>query len=85
MKIFYSPQFFREYKRLANKIKEKAEEREKIFRKNPFDRRLKTHKLRSRLSEFWAFSIDFNYRIIFSFEDNDIVRFYVIGSHSIYF
>lgn len=84
MKIFYSPQFAREYKRLPLGTKEKAKKKEEIFRKNPFDFRLKTHKLKGRLSEFWAFSIDFRYRIIFKFQNSNIVRFYAIGDHSVY-
>lgn len=45
MEIIYSSKFAREYKKLPNSIKDVAEEQEKIFRENPFDPRLKTHKL----------------------------------------
>jgi len=85
MRIIYSPEFLRQYKQLPDDLKEKAEKREDIFRKNPFDPRLKVHKLHGRMGEFWAFSIDFKHRIIFKFEDSDKVRFYTIGGHSIYF
>jgi len=74
----------REYRKLPIEIKEKAKKKEKIFRKNPFDSRLRTHKLRGRLDEFWAFSIDFRCRIIFKFQDSNKVRFYIIGDHSLY-
>ena len=67
MEIFYSPQFLHEYKRLPEKIKEQAMKKERIFRKNPFNQQLKTHKLKGKFNEFWAFSIDFQYRIIFKF------------------
>ena len=84
MKIFYSSQFAREYQWLPIIIKEKAKKKEEIFRKDPFDSRLKTHKLKGRLNEFWAFSIDFRYRIIFKFQNKDIVKFYTVGDHSLY-
>lgn len=84
MEILYSPQFSREYKKLPPDIKEKAEGKEKIFRKNPFDPRLKTHKLKGRLDNFWAFSINLRYRIIFKFQDDNKIRFYAIGDHSLY-
>jgi len=84
MEIFYSPQFLHEYKRLPEKIKEQAIKKEKIFRKNPFDQQLKTHKLKGKFSEFWGFSIDFQYRIIFKFQYDKSIRFYAIGGHSIY-
>lgn len=84
MEILYSPQFVKEYRRLSAEVKNKAEEKEKIFRSNPFDARLKTHKLTGRLDGFWAFSIDYHYRIIFKFQDNEKVRFYAMGDHSLY-
>ena len=84
MEIFYSPQFVRDYRQLPVEVKEKAKKKERIFRKNLFDSRLKTHKLKGRLDGFWAFSIDFRYRIIFKFQNNNTVRFYVIGDHSVY-
>lgn len=84
MEIFYSPQFSKEYKKLPFEIKEKAREKEKVFRKNSFDSRLKTHKLQGRLGNFWAFSIDFRYRIIFKFQEDDKVKFYTVGDHSLY-
>ena len=66
MRIVYSKKFAREYKKLPEQLKILAEQKEKIFRGNPFNPRLKTHKLTGRLREFWAFSIDYQYRIIFS-------------------
>ena len=65
MQIIYSPQFAKDYRRLDNLTKEKTEKQEIIFRRNPFDSRLKTHKLSGRLRDLWSFSIDYNYRIIF--------------------
>jgi len=58
MKIYYSSKFAREYKRLPKPIKLADEEKEQIFRQNPFDPRLQTHKLKGKLKEFWPFSID---------------------------
>lgn len=84
MKILYIEKFKREYKKLPQNIQKIAEEKEKIFRKDPFDAQLKTHKLHGRLKEFWAFAINYKYRVIFDFTDNDIVRFYSVGDHEIY-
>ena len=84
MKIIYSTKFAREYKRLSRQLKEAAEKQEKIFRKNPFDPGLKTHKLTGKLKAFWAFSIDHKYRIIFEFAKTNEVWFLSVGSHQIY-
>ncbi len=56
-KILYTSNFVREYRRLSEEVKDKAEKMEKVFRQNPFDRRLKTHKLQGKFSDFWSFSI----------------------------
>lgn len=84
MRIYYSSKFKREYERLPKKIKILAEEKEFIFRNNPFESRLDTHKLSGRLKEYWAFSIDRRHRIIFEFAEKDIVWFHSVGDHSIY-
>lgn len=84
MKIIYSSKFAKEYKKLPQKIKLNAEKKEKIFRKDPFDPRLKTHKLSGKLKDFYSFSIDYQYRIIFELIDKDIVWFHSVGTHEIY-
>ena len=84
MKIIYIEKFRKEYKKLPDKIKDIAEKKERVFRKNPFNSQLKTHKLHGELSEFWSFSINYQYRIIFDFADENTIRFYSVGRHDIY-
>ncbi|MBI5815407.1 MAG: type II toxin-antitoxin system YoeB family toxin [Nitrospinae bacterium] len=84
MKIVYSPLFARQYKNLPENIKVIAEEKEVVFRSNPFDPRLKPHKLHGRLRDFWAFSLDRKHRIIFEFGEQGTVYFHSVGDHSIY-
>jgi addiction module RelE/StbE family toxin len=84
MKIIYATKFLREYKKLPLSVKKTAEENEKIFRQNPFELSLKTHKLHGKLKEFWSFSVGYKYRIIFEFADDSLVYFYSVGSHDIY-
>lgn len=84
MKIYYSSKFEREYKKLPKKMKKSAEEKEEIFRKNPFDPQLNTHKLHGRLKDYWVFSVNDKYRIIFEFVKKDIIWFHSIGDHSVY-
>ena len=84
MKILYLPKFAKQYKKLPLTIKVQAEKKEKVFRKNPFNKSMKTHKLKGELEGFWSFSINYSYRIIFDFRDEKTVRFYFVGDHSIY-
>jgi mRNA-degrading endonuclease YafQ of YafQ-DinJ toxin-antitoxin module len=39
------------------------------FVNNPFDPRLRTHKLSGKLKDSWAFSLDQDIRVLFNFED----------------
>ena len=84
MKIFYSAKFAREYQKLPARVKQIAEKKELVFRKNPFDSKLKTHKLKGNLKEFFSFSINQKCRIIFEFVNSNTVWFHSVGDHSIY-
>lgn len=70
--------------RLPQRIILQAEQKEKIFRENPFDPRLRTHKLSGREKEVWAFWITDSYRIKFIFLPNQEVLLLDIGTHEIY-
>lgn len=84
MVILYYSKFAKQYKKSPNHIQKLAEEKEQIFRKDPFDPSLKTHKLHGHLKNYWAFWIGYKYRIIFDFADKNTIRFYSIGNHNIY-
>ena len=84
MEILYLPEFLKQYRKLSKDIKIKAEKQEILFRKNPFDPKLKTHKLTGKFKDFWSFSINYQYRIIFQFATENTVWFYTVGTHAIY-
>ncbi len=84
MDIEYSPTFKKQFKKLPREVQLRAVACEKIFRINPFDPRLKTHKLHGSMKEYWAFSISYNYRIGFTFLTGKLVHFHAVGSHDIY-
>ena len=84
MKIYYSSKFAKEYKGLPHKVKLSAEKKEKIFRKDPFNPQLKTHKLSGKLKEYYSFSLDHQYRIIFELIEKDTVWFHSVGTHEVY-
>jgi len=84
MKIFYSSKFAREYRKLPLRVKKIAEKKEQIFRKNPFDSKLRAHKSKGSLKGFLSFSINQKYRIIFEIINSNTVWFHSVGEHSIY-
>lgn len=84
MTVRYTSRFIREFKRLSKEKQKLAITREKYFRKDPFDSRLKTHKLTGKLQNYWAFSLTYSDRVLFRFIAKDEAIFYKIGSHDIY-
>jgi addiction module RelE/StbE family toxin len=84
MIIRASSKFKKSYRKLPKNVKEKAKEKEQIFRINPFSSRLDTHKLHGKYQEYWAFTVIGQYRIMFAFIDSDNVDFINIGTHEIY-
>lgn len=85
MEIVYSSKFAREYKKLSKHLKDLAERQEAIFRIDPFDRRLRSHKLHGKFDEFLSFSVDYRYRIVFEFsKDKKTAYFHSVGDHDVY-
>ena len=84
MIIRTASKFRQAYKKLPQYVKDRALERESIFRNSPFDSRLDTHKLHGKYKSYWAFTVVGQYRIMFTFSAKDIVDFVNIGTHEIY-
>lgn len=83
MRIIHSSKFARQYRKLPTYLQEIAEGKGEIFKSDPFDPRLKTHRLSGDLSGYYAFSITRSIRIIFE-KHNEYVVFIRIGNHDIY-
>jgi len=82
--IRVTPLFERHYRKLSKRVKEAAKRRELVFRENPFDSTLRTHKLHGKEKDAYAFWIDYSHRIKFIFLDEETVLFLDIGTHDIY-
>jgi addiction module RelE/StbE family toxin len=54
-----------------------------LFVDDPFDARLKTHKLSGKLKDLWSFSIEYDLRVVFYFTKEKPKRavFVDIGTH----
>lgn len=83
-RIQYSTCFERAFAAMDKNDKKIIVERELVFRENCFDRRLKTHKLKGKLKDFWSFSITYSHRIMFEILEEGVVVFIDVGDHSIY-
>lgn len=82
--INFTPHFLKSFSRLPSAIQGLAKKKDGWFRRNPFDPRLHTHKLKGELSGVWAYSLNRSYRVLFRFLNGDEVIYYDVGTHDIY-
>ena len=83
-RIYYTPTFQKNWKKLPAGIKKKAIRKEKLFRQNIFHSSLLTHKLAGKLANYWSFSLDYHWRIVFRFLKEGKVLFVDVGTHDVY-
>ena len=84
MRIYAASSFTRSVKKLPLTIRDKLRKRDQIFRRDPFDSCLDTHKLRGNLKDHWSYSVDRRYRVLFKFVDGDEIVYYDVGTHGVY-
>lgn len=82
--VRYTSHFERAYARLPQDLRRVAEDRFDWFKRDAFDPRLRTHKLRGRLEDHWAFSVTRRHRVLFRFLRADAVLLLDVGDHRIY-
>jgi len=85
MEVSFSDSFKRAFKKRikTTEIEPIFWDKLEIFLKNPFESKLKTHKLSGKLKDLWSFSIEYDVRIVFYFTNDKPkkVIFVDIGTH----
>lgn len=84
--IFLDENFKRSYKKVTKnkpELKIKFKEKLELLSENPFSNYLHTHKLSGRLKNLYAFTIEYDLRVIFKFIDNQNILLVDIGSHDV--
>ena len=85
IRIAWDQGFKRIYKKKAknnDELKKRFWHAVELFSKNPFDPRLRTHKLTGKLEGLWAFSVSYDCRVVFKFINEDEVLLVDIGGHN---
>ena len=85
--VSYDAAFEKKFEKFTNQLtddeKERLRKKLKIFKEDVFDKRLKTHKLKGNLSDYYAFSINYSNRIVFKILQDGGVYFIEVGSHDV--
>lgn len=81
IEVLITEEFARLYRELPLSIQKKTEQKERIFRQNPFHPSLHTEKLEPKKKQVWSFRVDRSYRIIFRFLNGNKVLLMTVGPH----
>ena len=76
--------FKKSLQQLPSHIQELAIKKDRLFRENAFSPSLRTHKLKGPLNDYWSYSVNLSYRVLFRFINAREVIYYDIGTHAIY-
>ncbi len=84
IEVVWDEKFVKSLKKWGKKHSDMMSRFEKalsLFTENPFHPSLKTHSLTGNLKGYWAFSITYEYRLIFRFLSEDKALLIDIGTH----
>ena len=82
--VVYTPIFVRQYKKLPEALQEEIKEKTSLFEEDPSHPFLKTHKLKGRLKGYSSFSVNYEYRIVFEWDDKETAALLRVGDHDVY-
>jgi mRNA-degrading endonuclease YafQ of YafQ-DinJ toxin-antitoxin module len=82
--IVYSPFFIRKFNKLENGLQEDVFQRINLFKNRENHKMLEVHKLNGKFKEYFGFSVNYKFRIVFRYVSKNEVLFTDIGDHDIY-
>lgn len=84
MEVSYAPMFVRQFKALEQDLQEEVEEKIALFRDRRNHRFLKVHKLKGPLAGRFSFSVNYKFRIVFSYLSSRGAILLAVGDHTVY-
>ena len=82
--VAYKPSFIRQYQKLPVLLQDEVREKIALFLSDPHLASLRTHKLRGRLKGFSSFSVNYQFRIVFTFKGKNRAVLHAVGDHAVY-
>ena len=82
--VLFKPTFVRSYKKLSVELREEVKEKIEMFKIDTSSPSLKVHKFKGKMKDFYSFSVNYRYRIVFSYKSKNLVTFLNIGDHDVY-
>lgn len=82
MKIVYSKQFAKQYKKLSPQLKRQTKSRIELWKDNPNDPTLRLHRLKGKLSHLLSINITGDIRVLYEVIGDEVYIYQMIGTHS---
>ena len=82
MEYVLSRRFEKQFEKLPKRIKIKAIEAFEVFVRDPSDVSLRAHTLSGKWRGHWSIDVTGDYRAVYVYADEQVVRFVAIGTHS---
>jgi len=84
MEVSFKPSFIRKFNSLTDELRTETLEKIELFKNTENHRRLRVHRLKGRLSNCYSFSVNYKFRIIFSYLSKNEAVLLAIGDHEVY-
>ncbi|MCX6713666.1 MAG: type II toxin-antitoxin system RelE/ParE family toxin [Candidatus Vogelbacteria bacterium] len=84
LKFIYTPVFIRQLKKLDEDLLAEVLEKMEMFKNVSSHKSLKVHKLNGKYRNCYSFSVNYEFRVIFSYGKKNVIEILTIGDHSIY-
>lgn len=82
--IVYKPSFIRAFDKVDKNLQDDIIEKIELFKDVKNHKQLKVHKLHGELKDRFSFSVNYKFRIVFSYVSKNEVRLLALGDHDIY-
>jgi mRNA-degrading endonuclease RelE of RelBE toxin-antitoxin system len=84
IKVIYTKKFIKQYSKLPKTLQQAIKETIVEFTDSGNHKKLKVHKLKGKLKNYYSFSIDYANRIVFEWDDKNTAALLEVGNHDIY-
>ncbi|OGG40976.1 hypothetical protein A3A21_01250 [Candidatus Jorgensenbacteria bacterium RIFCSPLOWO2_01_FULL_45_25b] len=82
--LVYAPGFIRKFKKLDTGLQDEIIEKLGLFKNEANHEKLKVHKLKGVLKNCHSFSVNYKFRVVFSYGSKNDVHILSVGNHEIY-
>ena len=84
IQVGYVSSFVKAFNDLEPDLQEEVIQKIELFRDRKNHRQLGVHKLRGKLADRYAFSVNYKIRVVFHYLNPDTVNCVAVGDHDVY-